>query len=92
LNGKEWREHHRFIQRSLKEAGVGSKEFEEKLTTELEWLFGEIENDVSENNGVVAQLQRNIDVFIGSSLNLWLFGYTFSGVNHFRPLLNFMFV
>lgn len=65
----------------MKNVGVGSAVFEDKLLVELEWLFSEIDNDLLTNNGFPREFHHNIDVFIGSCLNLWIFGYTFSGVS-----------
>ncbi|KAI6222435.1 hypothetical protein M3Y99_01500700 [Aphelenchoides fujianensis] len=79
LQSKDWKEHHRFIQRSMKQAGIGTAQFEDKLLDEFEWLTGEVDAELAASPEVAAELRHNVDVFIGSAVNMWLFGSSFGG-------------
>lgn len=83
LNGANWREHSNFIHKSFRQTGVGQTDFEEKVLGELEWLFNEVGKDLATNKDFAENLSQNIDVFVGSTVNLWLLGYTFSGVSFY---------
>lgn len=65
----------------MKQAGIGTAEFEEKILDEFEWLTGEVDAELARSPELAAELRHNIDVFIGSAVNMWLFGFTFGGVN-----------
>jgi cytochrome P450 family 33 len=81
LNGTAWKEHLNFIHKSMRQSGIGTPDFEAKLLDELDWPFKETDADLLRNDGYAEDLSQNVDVFIGSTVNLWLLGYTFGGVS-----------
>ncbi|KAI6190898.1 CYtochrome P450 family [Aphelenchoides bicaudatus] len=79
INGAVWREHSSFIYRSFKNSGIGKESFESGVLSELEWLFESVNKELTKNEGFVEQLSHCVDVFVASTVNLWLLGYTFGG-------------
>uniref|UniRef100_A0A914YII3 Cytochrome P450 n=1 Tax=Panagrolaimus superbus TaxID=310955 RepID=A0A914YII3_9BILA len=80
-DGELWREHRRFALHVLRNFGLGKNLMQERVLNEVSWMIEEMKKQIKNGQKEIS-VQNNIDVAVGSIINLLIFGYAFHEVSY----------